>query len=294
MGGERVEVVLDARGDEEDRDEDPEAGRSSLRRKSGCVIARSWSTSERIAPAMNAPRMTSSPSLTASATSPTSRTKAPRTRICAVVSCRRREDGGRAHRALGARDDQGDEHRDHEQTGQEDDLGRRRAGLAREEERQQDHGGEVGDRAAGDDELPERRAALAGVLEDGHEHPQRRGGQDDRDEQRLRGEAAGLQEEPDDDRDRQRGDEPEQREAQHLAPQPVEVDLQAGEEEQVGQADVEKTWTGSSTSHPAEHRGAHHDAGDDLEHDRRDRARRARSRAPAARRTRPRRRSAGS
>ena len=39
---------------------------------------------------MNAPRMTSSPSSPASATSPISSTNAARTRIWAVVSCRRR------------------------------------------------------------------------------------------------------------------------------------------------------------------------------------------------------------
>ena len=67
----------------------PNPTASSLRRKSGCVIARSGSASERIAPAANVPRITSSPSCWAAAANPTSSTSAPRTRICAVVSCRR-------------------------------------------------------------------------------------------------------------------------------------------------------------------------------------------------------------
>ena len=49
----------------------------------------SRSTSEMIAPAMKAPRITSSPSDSASAAKPTSSTSDARTRICAVVSCRR-------------------------------------------------------------------------------------------------------------------------------------------------------------------------------------------------------------
>ena len=54
---------------------------SSLRRNSGCVIAWSRSTSVRIAPAANAPRITSRPSVSASATNAIISTTAPRTRI---------------------------------------------------------------------------------------------------------------------------------------------------------------------------------------------------------------------
>ena len=59
---------------------------SSFRRNCGCVIIWSPSISLRITPATNAPRMVSSPSTEASATKATSSMKAPRTRICAVVS----------------------------------------------------------------------------------------------------------------------------------------------------------------------------------------------------------------
>ncbi len=68
----------------------PNPTASSLGRKSGWVIASSRSASETIVPAMNAPRIASSPSVSASAAKPTSRTSVARTRICAVVSCRRR------------------------------------------------------------------------------------------------------------------------------------------------------------------------------------------------------------
>jgi hypothetical protein len=67
----------------------PKPTASSLRRKSGWVITSSRSTSETIAPAMNAPRMTSRPSCSATAAKATNSRNAPRTRICAVVSCSR-------------------------------------------------------------------------------------------------------------------------------------------------------------------------------------------------------------
>ena len=64
----------------------PKPTASSFWRNCGCVIIRSPSTNLRITPATNAPRMVSSPSSDASATKATSSIKAPRTRICAVVS----------------------------------------------------------------------------------------------------------------------------------------------------------------------------------------------------------------
>ena len=62
---------------------------SSLRRNSGWVMTWSRSSSEMIAPATNAPRITSRPSCSATAAKPMNRTSAARTRICAVVSWRR-------------------------------------------------------------------------------------------------------------------------------------------------------------------------------------------------------------
>ena len=192
----------------------PKPAASSLRRKSGWVMARSRSTSEMIAPAMNAPRMTSSPSSVASATSPMSRTKAARMRICAVVSCRRRRTSPRRRECSTPAIEQRDEHGDHEQPAEQDDLRRGGARLAREEEREQDHGGEVGDRARGDDELAEGRADLVGVLEHRHEHAQRGGRQHDGHEQRLGGQAARLQRQPHDDREYERDGEAQQRKPQ--------------------------------------------------------------------------------
>ena len=179
----------------------PKPAASSLRRKSGWVIARSRSTSEMIAPAMKAPRMTSSPSSVASATSPMSRTKARADADLRGGVLQAAQDVAQAPGVLDARDQQRDEHGDHEQPAEQDDLRRGGARLAREEEREQDHGGEVGDRARGDDELPEGRPDLVGVLEHGHEHAQRGGRQHDGHEQRLGGQAARLQRQPDDDRE---------------------------------------------------------------------------------------------
>ena len=67
----------------------PNPAPSSLVRKCGWVIRASRSISDRIAPAVNAPRITSRPRFSASATKAAISRKAPRTRIWAVVSCRR-------------------------------------------------------------------------------------------------------------------------------------------------------------------------------------------------------------
>ena len=267
----------------------PKPAASSLRRKSGWVMARSRSTSEMIAPAMKAPRMTSSPSSVASATSPMSRTKAARMRICAVVSCRRRRTSPRRRECSTPAIEQRDEHGDHEQPAEQDDLRRGGARLAREEEREQDHGGEVGDRARGDDELPEGRADLVRVLEHRHEHAQRGGRQHDGHEQRLGGQAARLQRQPHDDREDERDGEAQQREPQDAPAQALEVDLQAGEEEQVGQPDGREDLHGVVHVDPPEHRGPHDDPEHDLDHDRRDAHGRHEAERRAGRRSRSRR-----
>ena len=134
---------------------------SSLRRKSGCVITSSRSTSESIAPARNAPRMTSRPSASASAAN-------------ADEQHERAADADLRGRVLQAQEVGADARA----------SARRRAAttsttaasansapssssvdadpaLAGEEQRQQDDRAEVGDRRGGDDQLPERASEIS-------------------------------------------------------------------------------------------------------------------------------------
>ena len=168
----------------------PKPTASSLRRNSGWVITSSRSTSDTIAPAMNAPRITSRPSASATAAKPTNSTSAPRTRICALVSCRRRRSSRRRRERVAPRSTS--RRRPPAPTGSQQQQRRAGAALAREEDREQDDRPEVRDRRGGDDQLTERRGDLPGVLEHGHEHAERRRAQDDRHEQRRVDEPAGL------------------------------------------------------------------------------------------------------
>jgi hypothetical protein len=142
--------------------------------------------------------------------------------------------------------------------------------LAGEEDREQDDRAEVRDRPRRDHELPERRRALARVLEDRDQHTERRRGERDRDQQWGIDEAAGLQRARDDERDRERERVAEGGEPQHPPAQPGEVDFQAGEEEQEGEAERGDDGDRLIDVHPAEHARADDDADHDLQHDRRE------------------------
>ena len=88
----------------------------------------------------------------------------------------------------------------------------------------------------------------------------------------------------------QRDGEAQQREPQDAPAQALEVDLQAGEEEQVGQSDGREDLHGVVHVDPPEHRGPHDDPEHDLDHDRRDAHGRHEAERRAARRSRSRRR----
>jgi hypothetical protein len=66
-----------------------------------------------------------------------------------------------------------------------------------------------------------------------------------------------------------RGGEADEGQAQHLPAQALEVDLQAGEEQQVGQAHRREDLDGVVDVDPAERGGADEDPDHDLQHDRR-------------------------
>jgi hypothetical protein len=152
---------------------------SSVRRNNGWVIAWSRSTRVTTAPAANAPRITSRPSVPASATNAHISTIEPRIRIYAVVSWSRTSSWEIRVERTAAAQDRIRDHGEQQEAGQEDDRGAGPA-LAGEEAREQEDRREVGDRGARDHELSELRRHLAGVLEDGDDHPERGRGEDDR------------------------------------------------------------------------------------------------------------------
>ncbi len=211
--------------------------------------------------------MTSRPSSVASAAKPMSRTNAPRMRIWAVVSWRRRSvaDSGRSRSApamtIADRDD------DERERAEQDQRRGRAARVAREEQREQDDRREVGDRRARDDELSEGRPRLAAVLEHRDDDSQRRRAQRDRDEHDVVDDPDRLQARADDERDREAHREARARDAQRPPAQLVEVDLQAGEEEQERQADDRQHGHRLVDLDPAEHGRPDDDPEDDLQHD---------------------------
>jgi hypothetical protein len=75
--------------------------------------------------------------------------------------------------------------------------------------------------------------------------------------------------EPDDEGDRERHREPGEREPQHRATQPVDLDLKAGQEEQEADADQREHVHCRVGMHPSEHRRAQRHARADLKQNRR-------------------------
>ena len=102
---------------------------------------------------------------------------APRTRIWAVVSCRRTSTWEifmrrpRPATDTPIDDEQQDEH------AEQDELRPGAGGVPREQQRQQQDGGEVAERRADDDELTERGGAEPTLLQHGDHQPERRGDQ---------------------------------------------------------------------------------------------------------------------
>ena len=135
---------------------------------------------------------------------------------------------------------------------------------------------------------PSVERALARVLEDRDQDAERRRRERDRDQQRRVDEPAGLQRARDEQRDRERQRVADGGERQHPPAQPGEVDLQAGEEEQEGEAERGDHRDRLVDVHPAEHARADDDAGHDLQHDRREPEAREEAERGTARRTRPR------
>ena len=205
---------------------------SSLRRNSRWVCASSRSISFRIAPATKAPRIASNPNPSARATKAIEQhDRAPHPdlgrRVLQPQQHRREappvlDPGERQRRRDG----------EHHEPADQQELGAGRRRLAGEEEGEQDDRAEVGDRGGDDHELTEVAPDLAGVLQHRDHHAERRGGQHDRHEQRGIHLPARLQREPGDEGEGEGDDEPAAGQLQDRPPQPLEVDLQPGQEQQ--------------------------------------------------------------
>ena len=269
----------------------PKPTASSLCRNSGWVVISSRSTSFSTAPAMNAPRIASSPKRSASATS--TRAGGRRRGRGSARSCPG-AGAGRPRAASSARAPSRHEPDGDGQRGERDQQHHLRADAARvagEEERQQHDREHVGDRRAAIVSWPKRRLGAAGVLQHRDHDPERGRREDDRDQERRADEPGRLEREPDAERERERHRESDERDPQQRSPQAVEVDLEPGEQEQEREPDEREHAHRRVVVRPAEHRRADDDARRRARARPRGAALRARARARAARRTRSRRRS---
>src|SRR5262249_19438502 len=175
-----------------------------------------------------------------------------------------------AHRTLNAGDRQADQQHDEREAAKQDRAGgSARRMLSGKEERQQDDRAELGERRSSDHELAEAAADAAGILERWDDHAQRRGGEDDRSEERRFDEPAGPQPETEDDGDRKRHGEAGRRNAQEPPTQSLDVELQPREEQQERKPEQGEDRDGEIGLDPPQSRGADHGAEQDLEHDRR-------------------------
>ncbi len=244
-GEQGVEVVLDAAGDEEHRDEDPEADGLELAAelRVGHLLVLVEQGEDRSC--HEGPEDGFQPERVCD------RGEAHQQNHCAADS----NLGGRVLEAdqilpeqagalRGLHGQQDDRRQQHEAADQE----QRGANpsLPREEDREQDHGAEVGDRPRRDDQLAEGGGDLAGVLQDRDQDSERGSAEDDRDQERGLDQPRRLEQGGDQDGDRKRDDERGHRHAQHLPAQLVELDLKAGEESRKASPSREITEIASS------------------------------------------------
>jgi len=113
--------------------------------------------------------------------------------------------------------------------------------------------------------LADRPVRRAGVFQDRDDEAEGGGSQRDGDEEGAVDPSRGVEREAYGQPEQQRCPEAEQREAQQVASKASEVDLEAGEEQQEGQADQGEDLDGPIDGDPAENRGSEHDAGEDLQ-----------------------------
>src|SRR6266436_4537944 len=162
---------------------------SSFGWNSGCLCSASASTRRRIAPAMNAPRIASNPRCVARAPRPTTSSSDSRTRIWAEVSASlliilvihiERSMRSVPITTRTTRTPSSDS---------SSSLELMAVVRPREEEGEQNDRGELAERGAGDRELADWTVGHTCVLQDGNDQAQRRGHENDPNEQRAFGNA---------------------------------------------------------------------------------------------------------
>ena len=152
--------------------------------------------------------------------------------------------------------------------GEESQLCRRVLRRSREEHRQQDKRGELGQRTRGHDQTAEVRLRLFRVVEDGHQDPEGRRHQRDPHEQAIP-DLAAQPESVGDQESQHRGNSvspPGQ--DQEPAVEAPQVDLVAGHEQQETQAQVGHHLDGHVEVHPPQNRRSDQDPAEDLQHHR--------------------------
>ena len=159
--------------------------------------------------------------------------------------------------------DHGEQQHEH---AQQDHAGSRSRGLPRVEQRQQDHRAEVGQGPPGHHQLSELRVHQPGVLEHGNHQPQRGGQEHDGHEAGRTNLSGGLQRRSDGHRQDDGRPEPGTGQPKQATAQPLQVHLQAGQEQQEGQAEKRQDPDGQVGLDPVQHRGTDHDPQDDLQH----------------------------
>jgi len=177
--------------------------------------------------------------------------------------------GLEAHRPAEAGERQGrDDHGDQEPAEQQQ-LGARARRLRGEEQGKQHHRPEVGQRRRGDGLLTEVGVGLAGILQDGHDEAERSSREGDGQEKRRADPAGEAEGETGDESERQAEDESDGGEAEQAPPQSLDVDLQAGQEQEERQSEQGEDLDGQVDLDPAEPVRADRDPGHDLQDDRR-------------------------
>src|SRR3954452_12257455 len=109
--------------------------------------------------------------------------------------------------------------------------------MFREEQREQDNSGDLAERRPGDRELADGSLGGAGVLEDRDDQSERRGNEDDADQQWALDHAGGVQDDADDQSERDADSQPETCLSRPAASKVTDVYFEAGQEQQEGQAD---------------------------------------------------------
>ena len=145
-----------------------------------------------------------------------------------------------------------DEHQQDQEDRERDRLVLGRLGRGREEERQEHDGHDLAERGRGHDQLAEFGGFLSGVLQQREQQPGGRRHENDRQQQRM----GTLSGQPEDEGGQQaehgRNAERQTREPGQRIAEPLDIDLQPGQEQQHAEAEIAQDLHRRVRAHPAE------------------------------------------